>query len=172
MSVNWSQACAAQASRPLLQLQEANYGGCIFAVRAFFLFLVCNSRACVGCVVWCGCFVQRLLVVAFFKVRGPEKQVAALGKVLRVGLLRQCVWRVCLGLVSPGQLSVVPIELPPFQCQSHFLPKLHFDLAIVALLLLLLHPVRLPVHLPHFIQAHAAQPPDAVHHAQLGGARA
>ena len=171
MSVNWSQACAAQASRSLLQLQEANYGGCIFAVRAFFLFLVCNSRACVGCVVCRGCFVQRLLVVAFFKVRS-EKQVAALGKVLRVGLLRQCVWRVCLGLVSPGQLSVVPIELPPFQCQSHCPPKLHFDLAIVALLLLLLHPVRLPVQLPRLIQAHAAQPPDAVHHAQHGGARA
>jgi len=32
--VNWSQACTAQVNRPLWQLQQANYGGCLFAVSA------------------------------------------------------------------------------------------------------------------------------------------
>ena len=31
MSSYWSKACAAQLNRPLLQLQQANYAGCIFA---------------------------------------------------------------------------------------------------------------------------------------------
>ena len=32
--VDWPLACAAQANRPLWQLQQANYGGCLFAVSA------------------------------------------------------------------------------------------------------------------------------------------
>jgi hypothetical protein len=31
---NWSQLCAQQRDRPILQLQQDNYGGCIFAVSA------------------------------------------------------------------------------------------------------------------------------------------
>ena len=34
--VNWSQACADKRSLHLWQLQEANYGGCLFAVSALF----------------------------------------------------------------------------------------------------------------------------------------
>jgi hypothetical protein len=32
--VNWSQACTTQVNRPMWQLQQANYGGCLFAVSA------------------------------------------------------------------------------------------------------------------------------------------
>ena len=32
--VNWAQACTIQTSRTLSQLQQATYGGCLFAVRA------------------------------------------------------------------------------------------------------------------------------------------
>jgi hypothetical protein len=32
--VDWSQLCTQQRNRPLWQKQQANYGGCTFAVRA------------------------------------------------------------------------------------------------------------------------------------------
>jgi hypothetical protein len=33
--MNFRQACDAQLQRPLWRLQQANYGGCVFAVRLF-----------------------------------------------------------------------------------------------------------------------------------------
>jgi hypothetical protein len=33
--VNWSNACTTQLDRPMWQLQQANYGGGLFAVSAF-----------------------------------------------------------------------------------------------------------------------------------------
>ena len=38
--VDWSQLCTQQSNRPLWQLQQANYGGCIFAVSVFS----CHAR--------------------------------------------------------------------------------------------------------------------------------
>jgi hypothetical protein len=32
--INWSQLCTQQRNLPLWQKQQANYGGCIFAVSA------------------------------------------------------------------------------------------------------------------------------------------
>jgi hypothetical protein len=41
----WSKACSAQFNRPLSQLQQANYGGNIFAVSEAWALLCCCSRA-------------------------------------------------------------------------------------------------------------------------------
>ena len=35
LMVNWSHACTTQLNRPMWQLQQANYGGGLFAVSAF-----------------------------------------------------------------------------------------------------------------------------------------
>ena len=45
--VNWSQACAAQESRPPWQLQQADYGGCLFAVSALLWLLAQRRRVSV-----------------------------------------------------------------------------------------------------------------------------
>ena len=74
----WSKACSAQAARTPLQLQQANYGGCIFAVSEAFGAALCCVAArarsagplAVGltrdadCFVWCRCVVQLNVVVA------------------------------------------------------------------------------------------------------------
>ena len=41
----WSKACSAQTTRTPSQLQQANYGGCIFAVSEVCALLCCCSRA-------------------------------------------------------------------------------------------------------------------------------
>ena len=38
--IDWSQLCISQASRPLWQLQLANYGSNIFAVNSLRLLLI------------------------------------------------------------------------------------------------------------------------------------
>ena len=43
----WAEACTAQDSRPLWQLQQANYGGCLFAVSAM---LAVDNRDAAKCV--------------------------------------------------------------------------------------------------------------------------
>ena len=53
----WSQVCTAQLNRPLPQLLQANYGGCIFAVSA--VVRVCCTRALrVRLMHRAGCFVR------------------------------------------------------------------------------------------------------------------
>jgi hypothetical protein len=49
----WSKACSAQAARTPLQLQQANYGGCIFAVSAAFgAALCCVAARARGHLLW------------------------------------------------------------------------------------------------------------------------
>jgi hypothetical protein len=50
---DWSKACSAQAARTPLQLQQANYGGCIFAVsEAFPAALCCVAARARGHLLW------------------------------------------------------------------------------------------------------------------------
>ena len=47
--INWSQLCAAQVNRPLWQLQQADYGCCLFAVTALPLHRVATCARSVRC---------------------------------------------------------------------------------------------------------------------------
>ena len=178
--VNWSQACAAQASRPLWQLQQANYGGSLFAV-SHFLCSKCAAAKCVcppsgvhttqsqGTGGLCGLTresgrfvravsrVQRLVVFALGDGRCEEADVVADGLVQRAGVCGQ----------RGGSSVVVRVHAEQYFLQRKPSPR-HRRSAILrafrinqrVVFRLFLHvPRRVPVL--YHSQAHAAAPPRA-----------